>query len=168
MTTGQMLQNPLRSEMSPGPAGIAPRTGARDPNRWWARAVGGMFLGGAAVHLILVSTNSRAYDSFADGSYWPFIAHSWRSVLVPNVYYLIPTLAGFEVMVGVLILSSRQYRRVGIAVAIAFNLALMLFGWGFWVWSIPMVTFLGWFLTRELRGPRLSRDAGDPTRVRYR
>ena len=46
----------------------------------------------------------HAYDSFADGSYWTFIGHAWRSGLVPNVHVLIPLLAVFEATVGVLIL----------------------------------------------------------------
>ena len=119
----------------------------RDPNRWWARAFGGMFLAGAATHIILLTTRPSSYDSFADGSWWPFIAHAWRSVLVPNVHYLIPLLVLFEAAVGLLILS-RAYRRIGIGAAIAFNAALILFGWGFCLWSVPVIALLlrFWYL----------------------
>jgi hypothetical protein len=113
----------------------------RDPGRWWARAFGGMFLGGAATHIILVTASPGSYASFADGSWWPFIAHAWRSVLVPGVYYLIPLLVVFEAVVGLLILS-RAYRRIGIGAAIAFNAALILFGWGFCLWSVPVIALL--------------------------
>jgi hypothetical protein len=103
-----------------------------------------MFLGSAVTHLILVSTAPSSYDSFADGSWLPFVRHAWRSVLVPNVGYLIPVLIAFEAAVGVLILS-RRYRRTGIAAAIAFNAALIMFGWGFCIWSVPAVALLLWF-----------------------
>jgi hypothetical protein len=89
-----------------------------------------MFLGGAAIHIILVTVGPGSFDSFARGSWWPFIADAWRSVLVPGVYYLISLLVVFEAVEGLLILS-RAYRRIGIGAAIAFNAALILFGWGF-------------------------------------
>lgn len=121
-----------------------------DPNRWWARAFGGMFLAGAATHIILVTTRPSSYGSFADGSWWPLIAHAWRSVLLPNVHSLIPLLVLSEAAVGLLILS-RAYRRIGIAAAIAFNAALILFGWGFCLWSVPVIFLLlrFWHLESE-------------------
>lgn len=115
-----------------------------DPTKWWARAFGGMFLAGSLVNIALVSKSSHAYDSFADGSYWSFIEHTWHSAVVPNVYVLIPLLSAFEATVGVLILLPRT-RRLGVASAIAFSAALMLFGWGFWVWSLPVIFLLGYF-----------------------
>ena len=72
--------------------------------------------------------------------------------MIPNVYYLIPVLAVFELAVGVLILG-RHYRRVGIAVATVFTLTLTLFGWGFFLWSGPVLALLGRFTVRELRAP---------------
>lgn len=116
----------------------------RDPRRWWARAFGWIFLGSAVTHLILVSTAPSSYDSFADGSWLPFVRHAWRSVLLPNVGYLIAVLIAFEAGVGLLILSKR-YRLTGIASAIAFNAALIMFGWGFCIWSLPVIALLLWF-----------------------
>jgi hypothetical protein len=80
----------------PQPAGHSAPLRHRDPGRWWARAFGGMFLAGAAAHIILVTARPSSYGSFADGSWWPFITHAWRSVLLPNVHYLIPLLVVFE------------------------------------------------------------------------
>ena len=139
-----MPQDPKTSE-----PGLVPRIpdqplGPPDRSKWWARAFGGLFLAGSAVHIILVRGWPNAYDSFADASYWPFIEHTWRSVLVPNVHVLIPVLAAFEASVGVLILVGRT-RRIGIVCAIGFSVALMLFGWGFWVWSLPVVGLLAYF-----------------------
>jgi hypothetical protein len=117
---------------------------ARDSRRWWARAFGALFLVSAVTHVVLVTVRPAFYDSFADGSWWPFVTHAWRSVLVPNVGYLIPVLIAFEAAVGVFILGQR-YRRIGIVAAIAFNAALILFGWGFCYWSVPVIALLLWF-----------------------
>lgn len=122
-------------------AGHPVRLRPRDSNRWWARAFGGLFLAGAATHVILVTIRPSSYDSFADGSWWPFIAHAWRSVLVPNVHVFISLLVLFEAAVGLLILNG-AYRRIGIAAAIAFSTALILFGWGFYLWSLPVIALL--------------------------
>jgi len=137
-----------------------PRQG--DPNRWWARVFGGMFLAGAATHIILVTTKPSSYGSFADGSWWPFIAHAWRSVLLPNVRFLIPLLVLFEAAAGLLILS-RAYRRIGIGAAIAFNAALILFGWGFCLWSVPVIVLLlrFWYLESEARSTSAACNSGE-------
>ena len=121
-----------------------------DPTRWWARGFAGLFLLASLTNIVLVSRSATAYDSFADGSYLPFVTHIWRSVFVPNVYVFIALLAGFEATVGVLMLP-RRTRRLAIACAIAFNVALMLFGWGFWLWSPPVIVLLGYFWRRAGR-----------------
>jgi hypothetical protein len=113
-------------------------------------AFGAMFVLGAAAHALLVLLSPTAYRSFADGASLPFIKHAWRSILVPNVSVLIPVLAIFELIVGLSILAGGHWTRWGLAAAIAFHLGLMLFGWGFWVWSIPMLALL----TLELRAER--------------
>ena len=141
-------------------------------SRWWARAFGGVFLAGSVTHVVLVSVSSTSYDSFADSSYWPFITHAWRSVVVPNIYYLIPLLAVFEATVGILLLISST-RRIGIAAAMAFTVALMLFGWGFWLWSLPALALLEYFRRLENRRRaatrRLERSLGNrDVRSRFR
>lgn len=144
--------------LEPGAArgsGADPHPGS-DPDRWWSRVFGGVFVVSGLANLLLLSLDSSAYDSFADSSYWPWITHSWRSVLVPNVDYLIPLLAVFEAAVGGCILG-RRWRPLGIAGAAAFNAALMLFGWGFWLWSLPVLGLLGVFAVRE---SRMARAAG--------
>ena len=133
-----------------------------DRTKWWARVFGGLFLAGGAVHIVLVSGWSHAYDSFADGSYLSFMGHAWRSALVPNVHVLIPLLAAFEVTVGFLIFV-RRTRRIGIACALGFSVALMLFGFGFWAWSLPVTALLVyvWHL-ESLGGVRREPIGGTP------
>jgi hypothetical protein len=115
-----------------------------DPHRWWARAFGGIFLASAVTHATLVMVTPHSYEAFANGSWWPFVRHAWHSVFVPNTAFFITLLIMFEAAVGLLILS-RYDRRTGIAAAIVFNAALILFGWGFCIWSVPAIALLLWF-----------------------
>jgi hypothetical protein len=43
---------------------------------------------------------------------------------------------------GLLILAGGPRTRLGLLAAIAFHFGLMLFGWGFWFWSVPMLAML--------------------------
>ena len=75
---------------------------------------------------------------------------------------LIPLLAAFEASVGVLILV-RRTRRIGIACAIGFSVALMLFGFGIWAWSLPVIALLAYFWRLEsLGGVRHEPIGADP------
>jgi hypothetical protein len=65
----------------------------------------------------------------------------------------------FEAGVGLLVLS-RAYRRAGIAAAIAFNAALILFGWGFCLWSVPVIALLIWFWHLESGSHRKAAASG--------
>jgi hypothetical protein len=56
----------------------------------------------------------------------------------------------FEAIVGLLILGM-AHRRIGIGAEIGFNAALMLFGWGFCLCSIPMIALLLRFWCMETR-----------------
>jgi hypothetical protein len=47
-----------------------------------------------------------------------------------------------EAALGVLLLRGGAWAKAGWAGVIAFHLALMLFGWGFWLWSVPALAFL--------------------------
>jgi hypothetical protein len=47
-----------------------------------------------------------------------------------------------ELTLGLLLLAGGTWARVGWVGVIAFHVALMLFGWGFWIWSVPVLVFL--------------------------
>lgn len=156
--TGSVV--PTASSSSGTPARREDGRTPEDVNPWWPAGFGAVFLASGLAHLLLMSLNPAAYDNFADASWWPLVAHAWRSVLVPNVHYLIPVLAAFELGVGCAILS-RRFRMVGIAAAAAFNAALTLFGWGFFAWSLPALALLARFAwlerrDRALRGQSLT------------
>jgi hypothetical protein len=54
----------------------------------------------------------------------------------PTVWALL--LAACELTIAALLI---KVRRLGYLAVIAFHLALMLFGWGFWLWSLPALAF---------------------------
>jgi hypothetical protein len=105
-------------------------------------AVGVMFTGGAVVHVAIVVTGTATYRQFADAAFIPFVKQAWVSVFMPHAALLGLLLAAFELAVGLLILAGGRKTTIGLVAAIAFHLGLMLFGWGFWFWSVPMLATL--------------------------
>jgi hypothetical protein len=105
-------------------------------------AVGVMFAGGSAVHVVIVVTGTETYQHFADTAFLPFVKQAWLSVFMPHAALLGLLLAAFELAVGLLILAGARRTVLGLVAAIAFHLGLMLFGWGFWFWSVPMLAML--------------------------
>ena len=84
---------------------------------------------------------------------------TWRSLVVPNHDLFISLLIAFELAVGVLVLSSGRRAELGLVGAIGFHPALLSFGWGFYLWSIPMLVALV-LLLRARRGSQ--RDSNRP------
>jgi hypothetical protein len=105
-------------------------------------AFGVMFAGGSAVHVAIVVTGTETYRHFADTAFIPFVKQAWLSVFMPHAALLGLLLAAFELAVGLLILAGGRKTTIGLVAALAFHLGLMLFGWGFWFWSIPMLAAL--------------------------
>jgi uncharacterized membrane protein YphA (DoxX/SURF4 family) len=103
---------------------------------------------GALVNAVFVASGED-YADFANSAYIPFVRDTWRSLVVPNHDLFISLLILFEAIVGLLVLSGGKRTRVGLAAAIAFHVALLSFGWGFYLWSIPMIGALSLLLRAE-------------------
>jgi hypothetical protein len=115
-------------------AGRNPR--AARIGRW---AVALLFLGaGALVNAIFLATGDD-YAEFADGAYLRFVSDTWRELVVPNHHLFISLLIAFETIVGLLVLAGGRRAELGFEAAIVFHVALLSFGWGFYLWSIPMI-----------------------------
>ena len=103
------------------------------------QTVAALYLGaGALVNAIFLATGED-YRKFADGTYIAFVHHTWRDLVVPNHLVFISALIVFEAAVGLLVLSGGRRAEIGLSAAIAFHVALLSFGWGFFLWSIPMI-----------------------------
>lgn len=125
------------------------RPAALRTGRW---ATGFLFVcAGAGINAFYLLRGDD-YARFADTSYIPFVRHTWRSLVVPNHELFIGVLVAFELAVGVLAVAGGSRTQLAYAAAIAFHVALLSFGWGFYAWSVPMVAALGTLLRAERTG----------------
>jgi hypothetical protein len=106
-------------------------------------AVGALFIvAGAAVNAFLVVRDPDSYAKFAEASYLPFVRHTWATLVVPHTTAWITLLIAFELAVGALALLGDWKTRLGYAAAMGFHIALLTFGFGFYLWSVPMLAAL--------------------------
>lgn len=111
-----------------------------------------MVVGGAGFNAIQLATGND-YASFADPSPFRWISQTWRAVVPANSVALIGLLVLFEAAVGVLILSGGRRTQLGYAAAIAFHLALWVFGWFELGYCLVMLPALILLLRAERRAP---------------
>jgi hypothetical protein len=112
-----------------------------------------MFGAGAFVHAGLALGNPDAYQPFADGALFGWVYDGWQNVFMahPTVWALL--LGAGELVIAALLVFAR---RAGYVAVIGFHLALMLFGWGFWLWSVPALAFAVPAAVHEFRaGPTM-------------
>jgi hypothetical protein len=107
---------------------------------------------GAAVNALSLARGDD-YSGFANGASTSFVRDTWESVVVPHHGLFIGLLIAFEAAAGALMLVEGRVRQTALVALIAFTVALVSFGWGFLVWSVPMVVALSLLW-------RAGRDAG--------
>jgi uncharacterized membrane protein YphA (DoxX/SURF4 family) len=98
-------------------------------------------LAGAAVNAYFLARGDD-YSGFADSASTAFVRDTWESLVVPHHTLLIGLLIAFEAVAGAIVLIEGRARQTALPLLIAFNVALVSFGWGFLVWSAPMVVAL--------------------------
>jgi hypothetical protein len=115
------------------------------PSSWTlsSRYVGWFFLWTSGIHVGIVVADPGLYRHFADGALVPGLESAWRSMFMAHAAAGGLVVAAGEALLGLLLLSAHwSRRRWGWAGVIAFHVALMCFGWGFWVWCLPALTLL--------------------------
>ncbi|HEX6149751.1 hypothetical protein [Nocardioides sp.] len=116
-----------------------------------ATAVGGFYLTMGGVHLGLVVADPTVYGPFADGAVFGFVRTGWSEIFMANpVFWGLLVMAG-ELALGTLLIVGGRAALVGWAGVILFHVALMLFGWGAWLWSVPALAVLVPLALRDLR-----------------
>jgi hypothetical protein len=100
-----------------------------------------MFLVTAGIHIGIVGADAQQYRHFADGAL-PLVRTAWRDVFIANPSAWGLAVAAGELLIGIAILVGGRWIRLGLVGAIGFHVALMLFGFGFWVWILPMLVLL--------------------------
>jgi hypothetical protein len=98
-------------------------------------------LGGAAANGWFLARGDD-YSGFADGASTSFVRDTWESLVVPHHTLFIGLLVLFEALAGVLVLVPGPVRQATLLSLIAFDVLLLSFGWGYLVWSVPMVLAL--------------------------
>lgn len=86
--------------------------------------------------------DGTSYTGFADGSPVAFVTDRWQSLVVPHHHLFIGLLIAGEALFGVLVLVPGRARDLALAALVAFNLTLIVFGWGFAIWGVPVATGL--------------------------
>jgi hypothetical protein len=127
--------------LNPAPSAPTRSTGAGRRVALARRVVGGMFLVGAGVHVGIVAADTEVYRRFADSAL-PVVRTAWREVFMAQPTGWGLAVSAGELAIGTAILASGPWPRRGLLAAIAFHVALMLFGWWAWVWSVPMLVLL--------------------------
>lgn len=106
------------------------------------RFVGGFYLVMGGINAGIALADAETYRTFADGSFWSFVADAWHQVVMTQPLAWILLLAVGEVVIGLLLLRGGPAARAGWAGVLVFHVLLMSFGFGFWLWSIPVLAAL--------------------------
>lgn len=102
-------------------------------------ALGWFFVLCGCVHIVLAATDPQVYSAFAQEALFPFVRTAWREIFMadPDGWALV--VAEVEFLIGAALLLGGVWARIGYLAVITFHIALMMFGWGFWMWSIPAI-----------------------------
>lgn len=121
-----------------------------------AHVLGAFFLVMGGINIGLAVGDQYVYRTFAEGGLFGFVREGWTDIVMAHPRWWIGLLAAGEIVIGLAFLGSRAWRCAAYLAAIAFNGALVLFGWGFGLWVVPALVVLWLGLRRELEGSRSS------------
>ena len=88
-----------------------------------------IFASGALVNVYFVLASPGIYEGFADLALLPAYRELWASVVLPNLPFMIGLVAGFEILLAVLLLIKGRPARIGLFMAAVFMLLLFPFWW---------------------------------------
>jgi hypothetical protein len=104
--------------------------------------VAGFFLWTSGIHVGIVAADTEFYRGFADGSMVPIVRSAWRDVFMAAPVGWGLAVAAGELGLALLLLKGGRSARLGWLGVIAFQVLLVLFGWGFLLWTIPALIVL--------------------------
>jgi hypothetical protein len=105
-------------------------------------AAGAFYACMAGVHVGIVAADAQLYAGVADGSPWDFVRTGWSDVFMADPQLWGLAVAAGELALGVLLLLGGGLARAGWIGVILFQGLLVLFGWGYLVWSVPAALVL--------------------------
>ncbi len=103
--------------------------------------VGLWYLLGWMVHVYLGVFNPEVYRAFGETALIPGYGAVWQGLVMPHITLFALLLAGFELGVGLLLVSKGRWVKVGLALSMAFNLFLVQMGLG-WPTGDAWTSFL--------------------------
>lgn len=108
----------------------------------------------AGVHIGVVVADPLVYASYGEQTSFPWVRSAWGSVFMahPALWGLFAAL--LEVGIGTLLLLGGRPARLGWVGVISFQVALIVFGWGYLFWIVPAAA-LAWLAARH-DWPRLA------------
>lgn len=119
-------------------------------------ACGFLFLWSSGIHVGIVSGDAEVYRDVADGAWLPGIATAWRDVFMAHPAFWGLMIALGEFAIATALLTGGRWARYGLAGAVGFHLGLMTLGWGYWMWSVPVLAILLGPGRRRTRPPLLT------------
>jgi hypothetical protein len=135
------------------------RTIPPEPSLWAMRvSIGGFYLVMAGINIGILEADSGTYRHFADSGLFPFVRHQWQDIVMAAPGVWIGLLAAGEILIGAALVAGGRWTLVGYTAIVAFHVALVLFGWGVLMWSVPVLLLMAVAIRRELVARRGSND----------
>lgn len=128
-----------RSDVVNSPS-LASARASRAPRRWppgFTIAAGAFYTCMAGVHLGVVVANPQVYASYGEAASMEWVSRLWAQIFMANPAFWGLVAAGLEVLIGVLLLVGGRASRLGWVAVAAFQVALILLGWGYLFWIVP-------------------------------
>jgi hypothetical protein len=119
-------------------AGAYPSTVSRQLNRF-TKILGGFYLTMAGINIGLSVGDPQMYKGFAHAAHFDWVGQAWQTIFMAQPAVWAALLGLGEVLVGIALLTGGRWSLLGYGGVIAFHLALLLFGWGVWLWAVPVL-----------------------------
>ncbi|MEO7062081.1 MAG: hypothetical protein ABI083_20380 [Lapillicoccus sp.] len=154
-TTSTGRVSPALTTMGAAGDTVAEAADVSRTSRWTARAViGSIFLWTSGIHVGIAAVAPSSYQHFADAAVVAWVERGWNEIFMANPRAWGLAVAAGELVLGLLLLRGGRSAKVGWLGVIGFQVALVLFGWGFLIWSVPALGVLVVLTRRDW--PRLS------------
>lgn len=120
------------------------------------RLIGEFYLVMAGLNLGIVIADASTYRHFADAALFGFVRTGWTSIVMEQPGVWIGVLAAGEIAIGLAFLGGKRWAIPAYAAVLVFHVLLVLIGWGFLIWSGPVLVLMTLAARREL-GTRATR-----------
>jgi hypothetical protein len=143
-------------ESVPAARAPSPQRRRRRAARRGRSILGGFYLTMAGINIGLLVADPAVYTTFGDRSLFEFVRTGWLQIVMASPVPWIAALAAGEILIGAALLSGGWWAVAGYGAVIVFHLCLLLFGWGVWLWSMPVLAVVVPLALRQYRLVRRS------------